>query len=68
MLRVVHYADDHSWGFLCGLTDDESEARVFGMGIALRLDPTLAEIADLPPGWSAWRERRGAAWQRAKSV
>jgi hypothetical protein len=28
-------------------------------------DPTLLELADLPEGWRAWRERVGAPWQRA---
>ena len=29
-----------------------------------RFDPTLRSIADLPPGWTAWREAVGAAWHR----
>ena len=65
ILRVTHYSDDHSWAFLCGLTNDDAHGRVIGMGTALRIDPTLREIADLPPGWTAWRTRVGAAWQRA---
>ena len=34
------------------------DGRVIGMGEALDLDCTLASVADLPPGWSAWREDR----------
>jgi hypothetical protein len=30
----------------------------------LRLDPTLAEITDLPVGWKAERARKGAPWIR----
>jgi hypothetical protein len=37
---------------------------VIGMLTALRLDPTLREIADLPPGWRANRVARGAPWRR----
>ncbi len=66
VLRVTHYTDDHSWAFLCGTTNETSDGRVIGMEEALELDPTLAEIADLPPGWSAWREAIGGPWHRAR--
>ena len=65
ILRVAHYADDDSWAFLCGLTSDEADARVVAMRTALGINPTLREIADLPPGWTAWREHIKAIWQRA---
>ena len=26
ILRVTHYSDDHSWGFVCGTTDNTDEA------------------------------------------
>ena len=64
ILLVVHYDDDHSWAFLCGMTNDDADGRVIGMGTALRLDPSLREIADLPPGWKAWRSTVGETWQR----
>lgn len=64
ILRVVHYADDHSWAFLCGTTDETDDGRVIGMREALRLDETLALIADLPPGWSAWRQTKESPWNR----
>jgi hypothetical protein len=28
-------------------------------------DPSVLELADLPPGWHAWRRSRDAPWQRA---
>ena len=65
ILVVVHYDDDDSWAFLCGTTNDDADGRVIGMGNALRIDPSLREIADLPPGWKAWRSAVGGAWQRA---
>jgi hypothetical protein len=64
ILRVTHYSDDHSWAFACGTTDAESDGRVIRMGEALEIDPTLRDIADLPPGWTAWRDKIGGAWQR----
>lgn len=50
VLIVTHYADDDSWAFLCGTTNDSTDGRVIGMGEAVQLDPTLLEVADLPPG------------------
>ena len=68
ILLVIHYDDDDSWAFLCGTTNDDADGRVIGMGTALRLDPTIREIADLTPGWKAWRSARGGTWKRAPSV
>jgi hypothetical protein len=64
ILRVVHYEDDHSSAFTCGTTNDTADGRVVGMKTALALDPTIAEIADLPPGWGAWREHVDGEWRR----
>ncbi|MOA08176.1 hypothetical protein D3C78_1279220 [compost metagenome] len=64
VLRVVHYSDDHSWEFTCGLTSDEPDLRVIGMGEIVSNDPTLTGIADLEPGWGASRETVGGTWHR----
>lgn len=65
VLLVAHDADDHGWQFLHGdASDDSEEGRIIGMGEALKLDPTLREVADLPPGWQATREHPGAPWRR----
>lgn len=64
ILVVTHYDDDDSWGFFCGLTSADADGRVIGMGHALRIDPTLRTIADLPPGWTARREHVGGPWHR----
>lgn len=68
ILRVTHSDDDRSWAFVCGTTNDVKDGRVIGMREVLELDPTLRTIADLPPGWSAWRESVGAAWHREKNL
>jgi hypothetical protein len=66
ILFVSHDADDDGWQFLDGVTpNDASEARIVAMAQFLRLDPSLREIADLPPGWIARRERFGAPWTRS---
>lgn len=63
---VVHYTDDHSWGFLCGTTDDEKDGRIITMREAVALDESLLTIADLPPGWKARRPGRGEPWKKTK--
>ncbi|EKV00851.1 hypothetical protein Lepto7375DRAFT_2986 [Leptolyngbya sp. PCC 7375] len=68
ILRVVHYSDDHSWAFTCGTTDDPKDGKVVGMGCIVDIDPTLKAIADLPPGWGAWRETVGGSWTRYSSL
>jgi hypothetical protein len=61
---VVHYSADDSWAFLDGGAFDIAHGKVVGMGEVLTLDPSLTEVADLPPGWTATRTHVGAAWQR----
>jgi hypothetical protein len=65
VLRVTHDAEDGGWQFLCGTTDDPADGRVVGLGCMCDRDATLLELADLPEGWCAWRERPGALWWRA---
>jgi hypothetical protein len=64
VLLVIHYADDHSWAFLSGLISGTENLRVVCMESAVACDPTLHEVADLPPGWVAMRSAVGAAWER----
>ena len=64
ILCVTHYSDDHSWAFVCGTTDLEEDGRVIAMSEALEIDPTLRDIADLPPGCNARRDKVGSQWQR----
>jgi hypothetical protein len=64
ILYVSHDSDDHSWQFLDGRPPDVEEVRVIAMHEALRIDPTLRQIADLPPGWIAWRKGASGPWSR----
>jgi hypothetical protein len=64
ILLVTHDADDGSWQFLCGTTDDPADARVVGLGDMYKRDPTLAALADLPEGWQASRASAALPWQR----
>jgi hypothetical protein len=64
ILVVSHDADDDGWQFLDGRDVDTDEARLIAMRRVLHLDPSLREVADLPPGWMARRHRVGGAWWR----
>jgi hypothetical protein len=64
VLSVTHYSDDHSWAFTCGTTEVTEDGRVIAMREALEIDPSLREVADLPPGWTARRQKVGHAWHR----
>jgi hypothetical protein len=63
---VFHDYDDGSFSFLPerGAPDDWREGRVIGLGAALRMDPSLRDVADLPPGWRAHRAGPGQPWVR----
>ena len=65
ILFVSHDIDDHGWQFL-GLEDaDEADACLIALEEVVALDRSMLELADLPPGWCAWRADRASPWQRA---
>ena len=66
ILRVSHDADDHGWQFLTGETVSESDAAVVALREMVAHDATILEVADLPPGWLAWRTAIGEPWIRER--
>jgi hypothetical protein len=64
--QVVHYSDDHSWAFTHGTSDEKDDYRIVHMSHLFKLDKSLRSIADLPPGWSAWRDAGSQAWERTE--
>ena len=65
---LVSHDKDGDWQFLCGTTNDPREGALVRLGNMLANDNTLAEIADLPEGWTARRTGLGAKWHRAEEV
>ncbi len=64
ILLVSHDSDDHGWQFI-GSTDASMEdARVVSLSEIVDLDPSVLEVADLPPGWQAVRSALGKQWAR----
>ncbi len=66
ILLVTHDIDG-GWQVLCGTTSHEADARVECLGCLYARDRTIGELADLPPGWRAWRESVVDPWQRQET-
>lgn len=63
-ILLVAHETDGDWQFLCGTTNDVDDCKVICLKDAVKIDPSVAELADLPLGWQAHRERPGAEWVR----
>jgi hypothetical protein len=67
ILLVTHDEHDHGWQFI-GSTDACMEhAMLVCLAEVVQVDPSVREVADLPPGWRAKRSHRGGPWVRCKS-
>lgn len=64
IVLVSHDADDGGWQFLCGTTSNPADGRIVHLEEVVRMDPTVSEVADLPPGWVASRTTVGGEWTR----
>jgi hypothetical protein len=67
ILLVTH--DDQEprgWQFVNGRgdTDDPTTGIPVHVEHVIERDPTVEELADLPPGWRAWRATESDAWIR----
>jgi len=63
VLRVSHDFDG-DWQVLCGTTTDVKDALIVCLGCAFQRDPSIGSLADMPRGWTAWRESATALWTR----
>jgi hypothetical protein len=68
IVRVSHDADDHGWQFLGACDADADDAAVVSLGSIVKRDPSVLEVADIPPGWRAWRASTSAPCQRGPGV
>jgi hypothetical protein len=64
---LVSRDQEGDWQFLCGTTNRTEDAKIVSLGCIFERDSTLAEVADLPGGWTASRKRKGAAWRREEA-
>ncbi len=64
ILLVCRDADDGTWQFLDGNAISMSDALLVCLKNVVALDPSVAELADMPLGTEAVRASAGAPWQR----
>ena len=62
---VSHDEDDGGWQFIGPEGPLEDQAMIVALRNILAIDASIAELADLPLGWRAWRDDPGSPWQRA---
>jgi hypothetical protein len=66
-ILLVRHDRDGDWQFLCGTTNRPKDGQVVSLGRIFERDRTVAEVADLPEGWRAYRQVKEIAWTRAKA-
>lgn len=66
--HVFHDADDHGWQFHYPGDKTDADAMIVALSGVCAQDPTVLEVADLPPGWMATRSGVGQPWVRAANV
>lgn len=62
ILLVCHDEDDHGWQFLDGVSEDIEDIAIVGLAHILDLDSTMADHANLPPGYQASRKSEMSEW------
>lgn len=63
IVLVVH--DEEAWQFLDAAADGNVEnGLLVALANVVRLDPSVAELADLPYAWKAMRVGVGEPWTR----
>lgn len=67
ILRVSHDRDG-DWQILCDTTVETKDAIIVCLGCAYQRDQTIGELADLPMGWTAWRDYIGGPWIREQKM
>jgi hypothetical protein len=67
ILAVFHDAEDGTWQFHTGAAPRMADLMIVSLHEVVDLDPSIAELADLPPGWEASRRTPGEPWQRRVS-
>jgi|SRR5215218_7411547 len=61
--HVFHDEDDHGWQFHYPGEKSIKDLMLVALQEIVRHDPTIVEVADLPPGYVAIREGPGLPWR-----
>ena len=62
---VSHDEDDGGWQFIGPRGARMDEAMLVALRQIFEQDASIAELADLPEGWQAWRQTPESPWERA---
>ena len=62
ILYVSHDEDDHGWQFLDNESEELDDLCIVGLGHILEVDPSMAGLASLEPGWQATRADISSEW------
>lgn len=66
-ILLVAHDDDGDWQFLCGTSNDTEDGRLVSLHCIVESHPSVAELADLPMGWQAFRDAPDTPWQRIET-
>jgi len=67
ILHVSHDAEDGAWQFHSDSpTASAADILVVALEEMVDYDPTICDLADLPCGWIAERDKLGSPWKKAK--
>lgn len=62
ILHVSHDQDDHGWQFLDGVSEEIDDLVIIGLAHILEIDPSMAKLANLQPGYQASRATSDSEW------
>ena len=65
-ILLVTHDEDGDWQVLCGTTNNPEDGRIACLGCMFDSDRSIGELADLPPGWRAWRDSANDPWIRSE--
>ncbi len=68
IVYVSHDEDDDGWQFHGAQPAQVQFAMVAVLSEVIAIDPTVCEVADIPPGWIAHRKFAGGEWIREKRL
>ena len=67
VLHVSHDDEDGAWQFHTGAAQvSTTDVMIVALEEMVEHDPTVCELADLPCGWFAERDRIGSPWRRVQ--
>jgi len=62
-ILYIYHADDGNWLYLCGRNHAGEDAPCVFLKVIVRIDPSVALLADLPLGKQAKRASKNDPWE-----